>query len=288
VSVAGSSTGRNWLWIGQALLALLLLVPAMPAQATAPARLDERCRIAADASTPLPDILRRLERCEARPPSSYRGTVWIAYAPPFVIDAKTWRLALDNHRVRGVDLWMIAPGGAAERVSYDPNARDREWLAGNYFSILFTAHGPVEQLVLRLTDAETHTFVRTPKLARAKDFAPIERNEAALYGVSVGMLALTILFHLSLFFAMRRRFQLIYCAHVGLLFGYALCYSGMIRMLAPELSAGGISRMLSFTMAAATGTGLAFIIEFLKTSIPRGVRRWAFGAAVGSGLAAAA
>jgi diguanylate cyclase (GGDEF)-like protein len=104
--------------------------------------------------------------------------------------------------------------------------------------------------------------------------------------MGVGMLALAILFHLSLFFAIRRPFQLIYCAHVAMLFVYGLCFSGIIRIVAPWVDAGGISRLVGFAMAAATATGIAFLVEFLGATISRPIRRWAGVAGFGSALMA--
>lgn len=288
---AGVSTGRAWFQAGQALLVLMLLFFASSARAAdGPFRLEERCRIAADASTDLRAITARLDRCDQPAATGYRGTVWIDYRqlPIWLEPAKTWWLVLDNHPVKAVDLWLIGPAAPPQRYSYDPNARNREWSAGNYFTMLVTPRSEVNRIILRLEDAETHSFVRAPRIARAKTFALMDRNRAALYGVAVGMLALTILFHASLFFAMRRRFQLIYCAHVALLFSYSLCYSGIIRILIPDLGAAGISKILAFAMTAATATGTAFVVEFLGDATPRWLRRWAAAATIASLVTATA
>lgn len=284
--------GGFWKWrawaAAQALLALLLI--AIPAGARAndgPVRLEERCRIAADANTDLHIIAERLGRCDTPASKGYYGTIWVDYSqPPVRMIPKTWRMIFDNHPVQGLDLWLIDKAGKTQHVAYAPNAPDREWSAGNYFSLLVTPRQDVDRIVLRLTGSESHQYIRAPKIARAKDFAPIERDQAALYGIGVGMLALTVLFHLNLFFAMRRRFQLIYCAHVALLFAYALCYSGVVRIGLPMLGAGAISKLLTFSMTAATATGTAFVVEFLGLSMPRWARRWA-AVAAGMSLVAA-
>lgn len=289
VSDAGVFKGRAWVQAGQMLLVLLLFALGTPAMAAdGPFRLEERCRIAADPLTDLRTITARLHRCDQPAPKGYRGTIWVDYGrmPTWIEPRKTWWMVFDNHPVKALDLWLIGKGGPAQHISYDPHARSREWSAGNYFTVFATPEHEVDRIVLRLTDAETHSFVRAPRIARAKTFALIDRDRTALYGIAVGMLALTILFHASLFFAMRRRFQLIYCAHVALLFSYSLCYSGIIRILVPDLGAAGISKILSFAMVAATATGTAFVIEFLGSATPRWLRRWAAGATIAS-LAAA-
>jgi diguanylate cyclase (GGDEF)-like protein len=275
------------MWVRAVAVALLAIV-AVPAQAAGPHPLQERCRVAADPAVPIEAVLAELGRCSRPASRHHNGTLWIAYDqfPVWLEPTKTWRLTLDNHKVRAVDLWLVMADGRRQHYRYDPRAADREWASGNYFSVLVTPRDEVKRLVLRLTDSQSHTFVRPPLIARAKDFAPAERNQAALYGMGVGMLALTILFHLSLFFAIRRRFQLIYCAHVGLLLAYALCYSGIIRLVAPGLSSTNVSDMLSFTMAAATGTGIGFIVEFLGSALRPWLRRWALIASGASLLAA--
>jgi two-component system, sensor histidine kinase LadS len=285
----GQPLDIGWLRLGAALMAAFVgFIVGAPAEAQSLHRLQEYCRVATPNDAPLAAALPRLERCAAPAPKAVNGTVWIDYRIPAtrLEPQKTWRLALDNHRSKMVDVWLLGAGGRAQHLRYDPNAPDREWVAGNYQSLLITPEFEVRALVLRLTDAQTHSYVRSPIIARAKRFAPIERNNAALYGMGVGMLALTILFHMSLFFAMRRRFQLIYCAHVALLLIYALCYSGIIRILAPSLGATAVSNLLSFTMCAATGTGMAFLIDFLGSALGPRVRRWAQAGGAASLLAA--
>jgi diguanylate cyclase (GGDEF)-like protein len=273
-----------------AALAAVLLGIAAPARAEGPVPLTESCRVAAPADLSLNTVIGRLKACESPAGRQHLGTVWISYDrfALWVQPTKTWRLVLDNHRSSGVDLWVVGRDGKTQHLSYDPAAPDREWGAGNYLSILFTPRQEVDRIIVRLRDLDGVSYARAPQLARAKTFAAVERNQAALYGMAVGMLALTILFHLSLFFAMRRRFQLIYCAHVALLLGYALCYSGIIRLVAPQLSATQISYALSFTMAAATATGIAFIVDFLGSITPPWLRRWAYGAAAASALVGSA
>ncbi|GAO40860.1 hypothetical protein SCH01S_52_00430 [Sphingomonas changbaiensis NBRC 104936] len=270
--------------VGALAALLFLLFLASPSRAAEPKRLEEACRIAADSGMNLRQALPRLDRCERRTPKDYVGTIWVDYPhmPTDLTIAKTWRLVLDNHVSSAVDVWLIGPKGPPEHYSYDPNEPGREWGAGNYLSMLVSPMRPVSRIVVRLGDARSYSYVRAPKIARARSFVPIERDQAALYGVGVGMLALTILFHLSLFVAMRRRFQLFYCAHVGLLLVYGLSYSGLIHIFLPSLSAGANSAILSFSMVGATATGISFVIEFLGASTPRWLRRWAIGAAFAS------
>lgn len=274
----GSSLHYFWRQLGALTLgALMLTILAVPANAAGVLKLEEQCRTVTQGTSSLAQAAPSLASC-ATPAARYRhGVIWVAYRPfpTWLEPGKTWRLALDNHTSAGVDVWLIGAGGRAQRLHYDPNASDREWLAGNYQSLLVTPSFPVNRVILRLSEAQAHTYVRPPLMARAKTFAPIERNQAAIYGMGVGMLALTILFHLSLFFAIRRRFQLIYCGHVALLLAYGLCYSGIVRLVVPALGAEAISNLLGFTMVAATGTGVAFLVEFLGSALKAWVRRWA-------------
>ena len=116
---------------------------------------------------------------------------------------------------------------------------------------------------------------------RWRDSVTIERRNAALFGVCVGILGITILFHLSLFFAIRRRFQLLYCANVAMLFGYGLVYSGLIQFVTP-LSGPAIPRLASLFLTGACATGIAFLADFVeRRALPAWLRKLAF-ASVGA------
>jgi two-component system, sensor histidine kinase LadS len=245
--------------------------------------LREQCRIASSEGLNFKTALARLDRCTTPAAPRTVGEIWISYADvPMRAEVNhPWRLELDNHRGRSVDVWLIGPSGQTKHLAYDATASDREWATANYYSLLVYADFPVQRLVLRLNDAENMTFIRAPRLTSARAFATNDRNHAALYGLALGALAVTILFHLSLFFAIRRRFQLIYCLHVGLMLLYAIGYSGIVRLAAPELTATGVSRLVNFAMIAGTGTGVAFVLEFLgRAGVPRILRLW--GAAAGA------
>lgn len=272
---------------------LWLLAPARVAAhgtATSPARLTESCRLATPAELAPAAAIRALARCAHPATRGADGTLWVAYRTPPEVRAdgdQVWRLAIDNHRATRLDLWVITAGGPAQHLSYDPTAPDREWASGNYFSLVFRTDARVLAIVMRSEAAIGVSLTRSPWILSARLFAAHDRDMALGYGIAVGMLALTILFHASLFFAIRRRFQLIYCGHIALLFAYALCYSSGIRIVMPELSASGVSRLLGFAMAMATATGISFVVEFFgPAALPRWLRRWARVAVLGSAFAA--
>lgn len=272
------------------LLAMLTATPLRAhATATSPARLIETCRIANAPSATLDTALDALARCDRPASRASNGTIWRAYKTPPEIRAdadQVWRLMIDNHRVHHVDAWLLMADGTRKHLRYDATAPGREWASGNYFSLPFHAATPVLGLVTRHHDAVGVSLTRPPWIMPAREFASYDRNVALGYGISVGMLLLTILFHANLFFAIRRRFQLIYCGHVTLLFIYALCYSNGIRLVWPGLSAEGVSRLLGVSMALATATGISFVVEFLgPAALPRWLHRWARVAAFGSVLA---
>ena len=279
-------------WVAHALLAVAAfgLIAAggagarvaapLPAEPTA---LIEQCRIVTAAETSLAEAMARLQRCPARASRSAQGVLWRAYRPAAAAaasDVRFWRMRIDNHRVSRIDVHLRFANGATRHLVYDARAPDREWAPGNYLSVAFEAPSPITQVIMRHADAVGISLTRPPDLTPATRLAALDRDWALLYGIGVGMLLLTILFHLSLFFAIRRRFQLIYCAHVGLLLIYALCHSGGIRLLAPVLTAEGVSRLLGCAMAMATGTGISFVLEFVgAATLPPALRRWARAAA---------
>ncbi len=218
-------------------------------------------------------------------PRAARGTVWLDFGSPPQLRAGKgrYRLLVDNHRVQSVDVYFRRIDGVIEHVGYDPNAADREWRSGGYFTIPIQLHGvPIDRLVARLGGVELVTLARPTRLVEVTRYIALERRDSALYGMAVGMLALTILFHLSLFFAIKRRFQLLYCGHVAMLLMYAMSYSGLILLAAP-LSATLISRLIGASLAAATASGLLFSTDFIERQLlPRWLRRWSLLAAIAS------
>ena len=258
--------------VAAALLAMLAAVPA----AAAPLAV---CRIATPAGTGIREMLARppVTKC-ARLPAATRGTVWLDFGRPAALaqQSEDFRLLIDNHRVDAIDLYAAYADGAVRRVRYDPVAPDRSWRSGGFFSLPIAYRGPpVTRLLARLQGVELITLSRPSRLVPMRDDYRAERRDASLYGIATGMLGLTVLFHLSLFSAMRRRFQLFYCAHVAVLFVYAITYSGLIQLLIANLEAGTVSRLISAAMAAASATGLLFSIDFIdRGALPRLLRRW--------------
>lgn len=270
-----------------ACLALIGLFPLhASARAAEPARLIETCRIATRPDVALEPAMAQLLRCDKPASRSANGTLWTAYDTPPQVRAdvdQVWRFLIDNHRVRSLDIWLLMTDGSIKRLGYDATTPDREWASGNYFSLPFHTRSSVVRVIMRHNDAVGVSLTRPPWMMPARGFATYDRNLALGYGIAVGMLLLTILFHANLFFAIRRRFQLIYVGHVALLFAYALCYSNGIRTVWPALTAEGISRLLGFSMAMATATGISFVVEFLgPAALPRWLRTWARLAAFAS------
>lgn len=253
---------------------------ASPAAATD----GDVCRIATDSRTTAAEIMARPSGPCEQASRAASGTVWLDFGAPALLRGGVgrYRLLLDNHRVDSVDLYFRRVDGVIEHVAYDPASPTREWRSGGYFTVPVQLHGvPVNRLVVRLGGVKMITMSREPRLVEVTRYIALERKDSALFGMAVGMLALTILFHLSLFFAIRRRFQLLYCAHASVLLLYALSYSGLIMLAAP-LSADAISRLICTSMAAATATGLLFSLDFIEGNVlPRWMRRWAL---VGAGL----
>lgn len=272
-----------------ALTAMLLALWTGPAAARSfrTELLTEQCRVEAPATATLQKVLPRLGACDAPAPRDAVGTIWVSYhkLPGNGRLHEPWRIEVDNHRVsESIELWLVGTNGRTKRTVYDPNARTREWSSANYLSMLVLAEFPIERIVLRLHRAENRTYIRAPRVTPARAYATNDRNAAAGYGIAVGVLGVTILFHLTLFFAIRRSFQLIYCLHVGLMLAYALGYSGLSRLVLPALTATEVSKLVNFTMVAGTATGLAFVFDFLgRTTFPRAMRLWAL---VAGGLSA--
>lgn len=263
-----------WLWLGAA---LLLASPA----AAEPVELVERgCRIATADSATLSQMLARPAGAPCpRPTANKAGkTVWIDY--PATADlmpdpARLWRVLIDGTRVRSIDLYVVRENGAIDRVRYDPYAPDRQWSPGGYLSLTVEPSAArATRMLIRFGGVENVSLIRSIQVAQWRESGAAERRKAALFGVAVGILGITIVFHLSLFFAIRRRFQLLYSANVAMMFGYGLVYSGLAQFVVP-LSGPGVARLASAFLTAACATGLAFLIDFVeRRALPQWLRRW--------------
>lgn len=261
-------------WVAGALLAMTAPARAAPIEPV-------ECRIVTGAAASLDEAMALSPRsCGGSVARRVRGTVWLDYRdlPELAGQAEPWRMMIDNHRVGSVDLYMIRADGSRSHVAYDPTASDRNWTPGNYLSlpIAMTGQAPVTRMMVRLGDSEFVTRVRATRIAPESVAAAQDLKGGALFGMAVGVLGVTILFHLLLFFAIKRRFQLLYCAHVTMLFLYGFSYSSLILIPFPELTATGLSRLLSGSMAIATVTALAFISDFIEgDALPNWLRNWA-------------
>ena len=251
------------------------------------------CRIMTSAATTVDEAMRLPpQSCGGQVARRLRGTIWLDYRDTQALAGQTkpWRMMVDNHRVGSIDLYLLRADGSRSHVAYDPTAADRDWMPGNYLVLPIAVEAaPITRMMVRLGDSELVTRVRATQIAPENVAAHNAQRSSALFGMAVGVLGVTILFHLVLFFAIKRRFQLLYCAHVTMLFIYGFCYSSLILLPVPELSATSLSRTLASAMAFATVTAIAFISDFIEGDVlPRWLRHWAKGAAAMSFTAGAA
>lgn len=275
-----SMTLARWL----AAAAMLLLAAPATAQGGG-GEIVPTCRIATAADTGVAEMLRRPAGPCAPLARATRGTVWLDFgAPPQLRDDHDLhRLLIDNHRVHRIDLYLARGDGSVTHERYDPDTTLRGWRTGGYLSTIVPPGAPVTRMLVRLGDVELITFSRPTRLMPLYADFRSERRDAALYGLALGVLALTILVHLALFPAIRQRFQLFYVAHATVLFAYAAAYSGLLLLVAPGLSADGVSRLISAMLSAATATGLLFSTDFIEQRyVPRGLRFYAIVSAAAS------
>ena len=264
----------------------LALLTAAPAAAAHVELVQRGCRIATAADATVEQLLARpLDAPCPRPPGrNAQGTIWIDYAASELMPdpERLWRVLIDGTRVRSVDLYVLRENGTIDRVRYDPYAADRQWSPGGYFSLtLEQSASPARRMLIRFGGIENASLVRSIQVVRWRDSVMTERRNAALFGAAVGILGLTILFHSTLFFAIRRRFQLLYCANAAMLFGYGLVYSGLLQFLIP-VSGPAIPRLTSLFLTAAGATGIAFLVDFVeRRALPPWLRSFAL-ASVGA------
>ncbi|WP_414900530.1 diguanylate cyclase [Sphingomonas flavalba] len=278
----------RWLAAMMAALLLMLAAPALAAVKGGGAVATDvvsACQIPTAADTGAAEMLARPAGPCTPPGRATRGVVWLDFGAPAQLgDGKgLHRLLIDTHRVHRVDLYLARADGSVSHERYDPAAPGRGWRTGGYLSMIVPAGAPVTRMLVRLGDTELITFSRPTRLVPLYADFRMERRDAALYGLALGVLALTIFAHLALFFAIRQRFQLFYVAHATVLFLYAAAYSGLVLLVVPGVSAGGISRLISATLSVATATGLLFSTDFIaRRYVPRGLRFYSLISAAAS------
>lgn len=93
----------------------------------------------------------------------------------------------------------------------------------------------------------------------------------SLYSAFAGLSLALLVYNLSLWAAMRHRFQLHYCAMVMAMLGYAFTSSGAFSWLWPEL--GNVARVrANYALLAAAGvSAIAFARDFLERRVFAGV-----------------
>lgn len=247
--------------------------------------LPRACAIAATPDTTAASLLARpaSEPCPAAPPAHSGGTIWLDFADTsFITDPNSpLRILVDNNRLRGIDLVVLRADGSREVQRYDAESPNRSWAAGGHMSLsIFPGEAPVTRILMRLDGIENLSLVNSIHVVNWREGVLIDRRNAALFGIAVGMVGITIIFHLALFFAIRKRFQLFHCINVAVLFGYSFFSSGLVMFAAP-VSATMLARLVDAMMIGACASGVAFLVEFLERgTVPRIAHRIGIGTAV--------
>ncbi|MFD1786655.1 diguanylate cyclase domain-containing protein [Sphingomonas floccifaciens] len=118
------------------------------------------------------------------------------------------------------------------------------------------------------------------RLADASDSTRANLAMAAIYAAFGGLAFALLVYNLSLWWALRYRFQLAYCGMVAMLVGYAVTSSGLLAWLAPAIDNNDRMRLNYILLGSAAAAAVAFARCFFEERIFTGWLRHATRTAI--------
>ncbi|MES2339740.1 MAG: diguanylate cyclase [Pseudomonadota bacterium] len=127
---------------------------------------------------------------------------------------------------------------------------------------------PIVQLLWRVDgSANLRGIVGGQRLADAGDSARANMTMAAIYAGFAGLAFALLIYNLSLWWALRHRFQLAYCAMLLALLGYAFSSSGVLAWVVPGIDNNDRLRVNYVTLGLAAAGAIAFARSFFEQRI---------------------
>jgi diguanylate cyclase (GGDEF)-like protein len=177
-----------------------------------------------------------------------------------------------------------------EAISYSSQTASRYMTIGAIleFPVPYSKAALTGITVQTRGSANLRGIVLGPELLTQSQSWKIKLRLAVLYATFAGLTIALLVFNLSLWAAMRHRFQLIYCAMVASLSLYAFTSSGTVMLLLPGIANNDRLRM-NYVLLALTGvTAFQFICHFFGPKLLgpklRSAVRWLSVAALAGSL----
>lgn len=188
-----------------------------------------------------------------------RGDFWVLSAPlpASKINAGPVRVRVGSLWQAGLSLTVLYADGSTATVTRTSGILSRNIALGAVVEIPLPQHtAPPVRLLWRVDRAENiRGILIGQRVATPDESARANLTMAAIYAGFGGLAFGLLVYNLSLWWALRYRFQTAYCAMVAMLVGYAVTSSGLFAWLVPAIDNNDRIRanyiLLGITAAAA-------------------------------------
>ena len=266
-----------WLWLGAALWAAGLAVPAT-AEAHQGLVAGPRCHAATPADRSAVAMIDRAAwNCtdsgwRADQPAAwlrFEADSWQGAAAPRYFFTRTARHA-------AITLYALDADGTLRERRF-AESEGEPFAAGPVFRLPLPAITPETRAVLvRIERPHSIPLLTEAGIAHYSEDASRSLDEMMLLALVLGMLVLPLLFDISFYLVLRERFVLYHATMVVAMMGYVLFAGGVISVVA-SLPVAFLSIMAPLCWAVGCGAALLFLSEFLESgALSRGMRRLTF------------
>ena len=176
----------------------------------------------------------------------------------------------------GMELTAFRADGSARRYRADPSSSPSPMRLGATQVVRIDTDGPrLSAIIARVHNSMiVRGVLHQPELSSIYTALQHELFLAALYAAFAGVCLALLAYNAALWWAMRERFLLAYCATVGSMLLYSLFTSGALHYLFDGWTGGDRLRTTVPLLAVAAATSMWFIsCFFAATPIPHWLRR---------------
>jgi diguanylate cyclase (GGDEF)-like protein len=207
----------------------------------------------------------------ATPQTSFgRGDYWVRSASVTIRNPANIRTAsLWQDRST---LYVAYADGTLETRIIDGRGASRALQIGAIFEQpIHQRAAPAVRLLWRVEGAANLRGILVgPRIATPADSARANLTLGTLYGAFAGLCVALLVYNLALWVALRRRFQLAYCAMVACLLLYAISSSGASAWAWPDVPNNDRMRSNYMSLALAAAAALVFARSFFESFVFRG------------------
>lgn len=270
--------GRTFTWIGAMLFALaawLALPQAAHAGTVTSSGPIDVCVAPVRDGERFADLLtdRIALSCDRRQTDFGSGDFWAASRRPLSLPAT------GDFRLRVASLWqsrttigIVHADGHVAWITADSRALSRHIHVGAVAGFALPAwRAPVTRIIWRIDGAANRRGVLNGvRLMTEEESARADMLMTGLFAAFGGLAFALLVFNLSLWGALRHRFQLAYCLMLAMLLLYALSTSGALAALVPDIDNNNRLRINYLTLATAAAAALLFARTYFEARVFEG------------------